>query len=173
MANRDPMSGVPTSAINARGTPTKGTTKDTTRKTTNAQKPRTESSAVFVPWSHLAPSARAGSERLAAATIMSITRPTQKIGEGPEPLPIITNTSVVFVKSRTIATRTPEQTTSEARPAPAASATRSQTLCMATPQARPDRRYTKGSPNAVKLVPDRPDLGVVVYDAQIWAVWNE
>src|SRR5919107_3294032 len=134
MANRDPMTGVATSAINARGNPTKGATKDTTRKTTNAQKPRTESSAVLVTWSHLAPSARAGSERLAAATIMSITRPTQKIGEGPEELPIITNTSAVFEKSTTMATRTPEQTTSEARPAPAASATRSQILRTAPPQ---------------------------------------
>src|SRR5918994_6347424 len=117
MANRDPMSGVATSAINARGTPTKGTTKDTTRKTTNAQKPRTESSAVFVTWSHLAPSALAGSERLTAATIMRITRPTQKIGEGHEGLPKMKDHSVVFDKSRRIATRTAEQTTSEARPA--------------------------------------------------------
>src|SRR5215203_3926630 len=152
MANRDPMSGVATIAINARGTPTKGLRKDTTTKTMNAQKPRAESSAVFVTWSHLAPSARAGSERPAAATIMRTTRPTQKIGEGPEELPMITNQSVVFEKSRTIATRTPEQTTSEARPASAASATRSQTLCTATPQARPDRSHTSGSPSAVKLV---------------------
>src|ERR671911_2318307 len=142
MANRDPMSGVPTIAINARGTPTKGTTMDTTRKTTNAQKPRTESSAVLGTWSHLAPSARAGSERIAAATIMSITRPTQKIGEGPEELPIITNTSTVFEKSQTRATRTPVQPTSEASPAPAASATRSQTLRTAPPQVRSDRRHT-------------------------------
>src|ERR671910_3740018 len=113
MANRDPMTGVATIAINARGTPTKGLTRDTTTKTTNAHKPRTESTAVFVTWSHLAPSARAGSERPAAATIMRITRPTQKIGEGHEALPIITNTSVVFEKSRTIATRTPVQPTSE------------------------------------------------------------
>src|SRR5829696_4398694 len=82
MANRDPMSGVATIAINARGTPTKGLRKDPTTKNTNAHKPRTESSAVFVTWSHLAPSARAGSERPAAATIMRISRPTQKIGEG-------------------------------------------------------------------------------------------
>src|SRR5829696_7442235 len=70
-----------------------------------------------------------------------ITRPTQKIGKGPDPLPIITNTSVVFTKSRTMATRAPEQTTSEARPAPAASATRSQTLPTILPEARPDRGH--------------------------------
>src|SRR5215204_3697258 len=133
MANRDPMSGVATIAINARGTPTKGATKDTTTKTTNAQKPRTESSAVFVTWSLLAPSARAGSERPAAATIMRPTRPTQKIGLGPEPLP--KNPKVVVCeKSMTMATTTPEQTTSDTRPAPAASTTRSQTLRTASPQ---------------------------------------
>src|SRR5215211_8700207 len=106
MANRDPMSGVATIAINARGTPTKGLRKDTTTKTMNAQKPRTESSAVFVTWSHLAPSARAGSERPAAATIMRITRPTQKIGEGPyEGLPKMEyHQSAAFDKSRRIAT---------------------------------------------------------------------
>src|SRR5215212_8303609 len=116
MANRDPMSGVATIAINARGTPTRRLTKDTTTKTTNAQMPRTESTAVLVTWSLLAPSARAGSERPAAATIMRITRPTQKIGLGPEPLPIIGNKSVVFDRSRAIATRAPEQTTGEGRP---------------------------------------------------------
>ena len=42
-------------------------------------------------------------------------------------------------RSRKMATRAPEQTASEMRPAPAASTTRGQTLCMATPQARPDR----------------------------------
>src|SRR5215213_11879368 len=141
MANRDPMSGVATIAINARGTPTKGLRKDTTTKTMNAQKPRTESSAVFVTWSLFAPSARAGSERPAAATIRRITRPTQKIGEGHEPLPIITNQSVVCEKSVAIAPRAPEQTTSEASPAPAASTTRSQTLRTAPPKARPDRAY--------------------------------
>src|SRR5829696_8201849 len=103
--------------------------------------PRPESSAVFVTWSLLAPSARAGSERPAAATIRRITRPTQKIGEGHEPLPIITNQSVVCEKSVAIATRAPEQTTSEASPAPAASTTRSQTLRTAPPKARPDRAY--------------------------------
>src|SRR5215203_3068513 len=96
--------------------------------------PRPESSAVFVTWSLLAPSARAGSERPAAATIRRITRPPQKIGEGHEPLPIITNQSVVCEKSMAIATRAPEQTTSEASPAPAASTTRSQTLRTAPPK---------------------------------------
>src|SRR5918912_1877681 len=115
MAIRDPMSGVATIAINARGTPTKGLTRDTTTKTTNAQRPRPESSAVFVMWSLLAPSARAGSERPAAATIIRITRPTQKIAEGHDiELPQNRDHSVVFNKSRTIATRAPEQTTSEA-----------------------------------------------------------
>src|SRR5215212_3138932 len=40
-----------------------------------------------------------------------------------------------------MATRAPEQTTSEASPAPAASTTRSQTLRTAPPKARPDRAY--------------------------------
>src|SRR5918998_4360894 len=109
MANRDPMSGVATIAINARGTPTKGLTKDTTTKTTNAQMPRPESTAVFVTWSLLAPSARAGSERPAAATIMRITRPIQKVGEGhdvelPKANP---DEEVVLKNSQTMATRTP------------------------------------------------------------------
>src|SRR5919112_6728219 len=139
MATREPMSGVATSASNAKPN-AGGLPKDKNTKNPNAQKPRPESTAVFVTWSFVAPSARAGSERPAAATIMRITRPTQKIGEGHDiELPQNMDHSVVLTKSRTIATRAPEQTTSEARPAPAASATRSQTLCMATPQARPDR----------------------------------
>src|SRR5215213_3518255 len=144
MANRDPVSGVATIAINARSTP-QGRTITATAKTMNVQKPRTGSTTVFLRCLPLAPSARAGSERPAAATIMRITRPTQKIGEGHDvELPQNKDQSVVFNKSRKMATRAPEQTTSEARPAPAASATRSQTLCTATPQARPDGRHTSG-----------------------------
>jgi hypothetical protein len=40
-----------------------------------------------------------------------------------------------------MATRAPEQTMSEASPAPAASATRSQTLPTTLPEARPDRGH--------------------------------
>src|SRR5215203_1530879 len=127
--------------------------------------PRPESSAVFVTWSLFAPSARAGSERPAAATIRRITRPTQKIGEGHEPLPIITNTSVVFTKSRTMATGAPKQTTSEARPAPAASATRSQPLPTTLPEARPDRGHgslvRRGAPRSrAELEADRASFAI-------------
>jgi hypothetical protein len=101
-------------------------------KTTNAQKPIPESRAVFVTCPPLAPSARAGSEKLAVATIRMITRPTQKNGEGAEELK--TKPEVVAKRSRTMATGGPEQTTSGARPAPAASATRSQTLRTTLPK---------------------------------------
>src|SRR3954451_9001364 len=112
MANRDPMSGVATIAINVRGA-SKGMTRDVTAKTMDAQKPRTESTTVFVMCLPLAPSARAGSERPAAATIKRITRPTQKIGEGYEGLPKMEHHHTVACdKSRRIATRTAEQTTS-------------------------------------------------------------
>src|SRR5215218_3855395 len=132
MANRDPMSGVATIAINARGTPTKGLRRDTNKKTTNAHKPRPESSAVFVTWSHLAPSALAGSERLAPANIRAATTPIQKyMGSKDEP---IQPNWIEAIKRPMIANTAPQQTTSEARPAPAASTTRSQTLCTATPQ---------------------------------------
>src|SRR5919107_6054487 len=136
MANRDPMTGVATSAINARGNPTKGATKDTTRKNTNPHKPRTESSAVFVTWSHLAPSALAGSERLTPANIRAAPTPSQKyMGSKDEP---IQPNWIEAIKRPMIANTAPQQPTSEARPAPAASATRSQTLCTTTPLARPD-----------------------------------
>src|SRR5918995_1735627 len=128
MANRDPMTGVATSAINAKATAMTLAldTKDANTKTTNAQKPMPESSAVFVRCLPLAPSARAGSEKLAVAAIRMITRPTQKNGEGAEELK--TKPEVVAKRSSTMATGAPEQTTSGARPAPAASAARSQTL---------------------------------------------
>jgi len=142
------MTGVATSASNARAN-AEALPKDTNTKNTNAQKPRPESTAVFVTWSFVAPSARAGSERLAVATIMRITRPTQKIGEGGEELPM-NDQGVEYKRNRKIATRAPQQTTSETRPAPAASATRSQILRAAPPRSRPDRRHTNGSPNAVK-----------------------
>src|ERR687890_285503 len=129
MANRDPVSGVATIASNAKGTP-KGKTITATAKTMNVQKPRTGSTTVFLRCLPLAPSARAGSERPAAATIKRITRPTHKIGEGPEgQLPKMEyHHTLACSKSRRIANATAEKTTSEARPAPAASATRSQIL---------------------------------------------
>src|SRR5919112_4299661 len=106
MANRDPVSGVATIASNARGTP-KGKTITATAKTMNVQKPRTGSTTVFLRCLPLAPSARAGSERPAAATIKRITRPTQKIGEGHEGLPKMEDHHTVACdKSRRIATRT-------------------------------------------------------------------
>src|SRR5919112_6230459 len=137
MANRDPMSGVATSAINARGIPTNGLTRDTNPKTTNAHKPRPESSAVFVTWSHLAPSALAGSERLAPANIRAAPTPSQKyMGSKDEPI----QPNWIEAKKRPmIANTAPQQPTSEARPAPAASATRSQTLRIAPPQITPER----------------------------------
>src|ERR671920_2152875 len=127
MANRDPISGVATIAINVRGT-SGGMKGVVIARTMNAQKPRHESTTGFVRCPPLAPSARAGSERPAAATIKRITKPTQKIGEGPEgQLPKMEDHHTrAFDKSRRKANATAEQTTSEARPAPAASATRSQ-----------------------------------------------
>src|SRR5215216_5551619 len=148
MATREPMTEVATSASNAIGI-AMTLPKDTNMKNTNAQKPRPESTAVFVTWSLLAPSARAGSERLAAATIMRITRPTQKNSPGGEELPIM---MMPDKKSMKIAARAPEQTTSETSPAPAASATRSQTLRTTPPNLYQSRSHTSGSPSAVELV---------------------
>src|SRR5215213_10387195 len=56
-------------------------------------------------------------------------------------------------------TKAPQQIAREPRPAPAASATRSQTLRTAPPQARPDRRHTSGSPGVVKRVTSGPPTG--------------
>ena len=93
----------------------------------------------------MAPSARAGSKRLAAARSRTNPMPNKasigfKVDEPniPKKSPIdeaIEKTSIEMV------TKATEQTASEARPAPAASATRIQTLSTALPKTRADRGH--------------------------------
>jgi hypothetical protein len=129
IAPSEPMAGVAISAANAMRFGTDETVvTDNQKINTNAQKQRPESTVVFRACPPLAPSARGGSERLAPAKSKTVTTPAQKSAGSEDKGPPAPN-SRDAIMSKKIATKAPEQTAREPRPAPAASATWSQPLC--------------------------------------------